>query len=131
MILDDKTIVPTQTQTGTTNQLNLIPVRSSNPLSQYASYTYQLSLYAITPEAYNLYQINNKQFLPKDQGVALIVQSGGINNTSSNRAAGFEFDYYIDDVIGKKIDDVFIGSCMLILILDISSTHPLNHMNIY
>ncbi len=103
MALDDKTIVPTQTQAGTTNQLNLIPVRSSNPLSQYASYTYQLSLYAITPEAYNLYQINNKQFLPKDQGVALIVQSGGINNTSSNRAAGFEFDYYIDDVRLKAV----------------------------
>jgi len=74
------------------------PSRPFNPLSKYASYTYNITLYAVTPEAYNLFVISNKTQLAKSDGVVVVAQSGGVNNQDSNRAAGFEFDYYIDDV---------------------------------
>lgn len=71
--------------------------RLVNPLSKYASYTYQLALYTLTPEYYETYKANN--FLDtSNPNVFLIAQSGGINNSNSNRAPGFEFDYYIDDL---------------------------------
>jgi hypothetical protein len=94
---DDTRIGQTATQAGSPNapQAN-DERRPSNPLSKYASYTYQLALYAITPEYYKLYKSTN-DLNTQDPNVALILQSGGVNN-NSNRAAGFEFDYYIDDL---------------------------------
>lgn len=77
--------------------------RQKNPLGYLASYTYQLSLYMITPDAYDLFissgrknvEIFNNQ---QDGGAYLIAQSGGINNTTNKRAPGFQFDYGIDDL---------------------------------
>lgn len=78
-----------------------------NPLSAYSSYTYQLSLYMITPDAYDIFvrngrkdiEIVNQAGAGCDRGAFLIAQSGGINNTSSIRAPGFHYDYYIDDLV--------------------------------
>lgn len=94
---DDTRVGQTATQAGSPNTPRANDERRlSNPLSKYASYTYQLALYAITPEYYRVYKSTN--FLDtRDPSVALILQSGGVNN-NSNRAAGFEFDYYIDDL---------------------------------
>jgi hypothetical protein len=73
--------------------------RTQNPLGNYASWTYQISLYMITPEAYNAFvQTNRTNINANQNGVLLLVQSGGINNKIDNRAEGFEFDYYIDDL---------------------------------
>ena len=43
----------------------------------------------------------------KQGGVYLVAQSGGINNTTSKRAPGFDLDFYIDNLklnqsIGSK-----------------------------
>lgn len=94
---DDTRVGLTTTQAGSPNKPQANDDRRlTNPLSRYASYTYQLALYAITPEYYRTYKISN--FLdPQDPQVALILQSGGFN-TNTKRAAGFEFDYYIDDL---------------------------------
>ena len=120
--------------------------RLENPLSNFSSYTYQLSLYMITPDAYNAFvqsgrtNINaidnitadgkesiaqaNQSF--RDVGTSnsaptrslgsppassstlsstvnkggayLIAQSGGINNSSEQRAPGFDTDFYIEDL---------------------------------
>ena len=82
--------------------------RLQNPLSNFASYTYQLSLYMITPDAYdgfvqsggtNINVFNNQgQGVNERGGAYLIAQSGGINNSASARAPGFNLDYYIDDL---------------------------------
>ena len=81
--------------------------RLSNPLSLFASYTYQLSLYMITPDAYDLFiasgrkDINALTRAGGNGGAYLLVQSGGINTTSTEtvrRAPGFELDYFIDDL---------------------------------
>jgi len=113
--------------------------RTQNPLSKFSSYTYQISLYMITPDAYDAFiesgrkdlnAINNVTAgappvsnaaqstsvqapgdrgrtgsppavstpVAKKGGAYLIAQSGGINNTTSKRAPGFDTDFYIDNL---------------------------------
>ena len=89
--------------------------RLKNPLGEFASYTYQISLYMITPDAYDAFISSGRTNInaikgitpsggataaniPKQGGAFLIAQSGGINNTTDARAEGFNFDYYIDNL---------------------------------
>lgn len=94
------------------------PTVRPNPLSLFSSYTYQLSLYMITPDAYNAWEASGRKNI-KDLvigktttsssntqlkgGAYLILQSGGINNKSVPRAPGFELDYYIEDLKIKNL----------------------------
>jgi hypothetical protein len=88
--------------------------RQYNPLGQFSSYTYQITLYMITPDAYDRFIDSGRQKIDvlnqssaKGQGGALIIcQSGGINNSSTKRASGFQYDFYIDDL---KIDSYVNG----------------------
>ena len=85
--------------------------RLKNPLGNFSSYTYQISLYMITPDAYNafiesgrrdIYAFNTAAAGNEGAGGAfLIAQSGGINNQSQQRAPGFDFDYGIDNLSFK------------------------------
>lgn len=79
------------------------PTPRPNPLGEFASYNYQISLYMITPDAYQAFMAAGRKNI---QGVAnasgargalLVAQSGGINNNFP-RANGFNFDYYIEDL---------------------------------
>lgn len=87
-------------------------MRPQNPLASLSSYTYQITLYMITPDAYdafiqsgrnNINAINNaanpQVATEVEQGMSgayIIAQSGGINNKTSKRA--FDLDFYIDDL---------------------------------
>ena len=87
-------------------------MRPQNPLGSLSSYTYQLTLYMITPDAYdafirsgrnNINAINNAanpqvatEVENSMSGAYIIAQSGGINNKTSKRA--FDYDFYIDDL---------------------------------
>lgn len=81
-----------------------------NPLSNYSSYTYRLSLYMITPDAYDVFVRNGRKDIlivneagaDCGRGAYLIAQSGGINNTSTIRAPGFQYDFFIDDLTIKS-----------------------------
>jgi hypothetical protein len=97
-----KDIINATFSTGT-NQL-IVP--RANVLDDYASYTYQISWYLLTPQQYN-----NLIFSPKFNiaNWSLLVQSGGapLPATSSNtsqptnlpgRSPFFPLDYYIDDL---------------------------------
>jgi hypothetical protein len=81
--------------------------RLKNPLGEFNSYTYQLSLYVITPDAYAAFIASGRKKIDIFNSVAegkegggawLVAQSGGINNTNSKRAPGFEYDYGIDNL---------------------------------
>lgn len=87
--------------------------RLKNPLGSFASYTYQITLYMVTPDAYDLFiqsgrkNINVLANARNDDGSVgtgngagayIIAQSGGINNKTSQRAPGFERDFYIDNL---------------------------------
>lgn len=105
---DGGDVKPNVDKTGTVTVDNKTPnVRKWNPLGEFASYTYQLSLYMITPDAYdqfiasgrqNINILNNLDSPCAGGGAYLIAQSGGINDTTSTRAAGFNLDYYIDNL---------------------------------
>ena len=93
----------TLTDTGTTNSTNpnKLDRRTWNPLSEFSSVTYKLSLYAMTPEAFNNYNITGNWQI-KD--LELIVQSGGITaGLDSPRNSWFNYDFTIDDleIVGK------------------------------
>jgi hypothetical protein len=75
-----------------------------NPLSEFSSYTYNVSFYIVTPEAYNEYMVSNE--MPK-KGVYIVAQSGGMNNQSESRGLTDDgtpgpgkqgLDYFIDDL---------------------------------
>lgn len=79
--------------------------RLYNPLSKFSSYTYQLTLYMVTPDALNAFNASGRKQIPNKTlaaqgggGFYLLAQSGGINNTLSERAPGFDLDFYIDDL---------------------------------
>ena len=89
--------------------------RLKNPLGYLSSYTYQITLYMITPDAYdafvasgrtNINILNGTNINPNAAGTGpgafIIAQSGGINNKDSQRAAGFQYDYYIDNLSIKQ-----------------------------
>ena len=87
-----------------------MPDRLKNPLGNFSSSTYQLSLYMVSPDAYNMFVASGKQELfakgvttDGSQGVALVAQSGGSTGIGADkRAPGFELDYYIDDLKFKS-----------------------------
>jgi len=87
-------------------------LRSQNPLGNLSSYTYQITLYMITPDAYDAFILSGRNNINAINNVAnpqvatevennmsgayIIAQSGGINNKTSKRA--FDYDYYIDEL---------------------------------
>jgi hypothetical protein len=116
------------TSTGSTNSTtsenaDLPGRRLKNPLGDFASYTYQLSLYMVTPDAYQLFIESGRKNINALQnpsgidsntlgelgintnqitgGAFIVAQSGGINPTNNRRAPGMNLDYYIDDLIIK------------------------------
>ena len=70
--------------------------RQYNPLSKFSSVTYRISLYAITPDAYNNFYAQGKWIT---KNLELIVQSAGINDVAdAPRNEFFKLDYYIDNL---------------------------------
>lgn len=117
--------------------------RLKNPLGQFASYTYQISLYMVTPDAYDLFVASGRTNInafnsavdaatasttgpaPPGGGIFLVAQSGGINNDTEKRAAGFKYDYYIDnlhfDIATNSSDS---GGAAIITGIEFTITEP-------
>jgi hypothetical protein len=84
---------------------NIVGKRLTNPLSSLLSYTHQLSLYMITPEAHTAFvgsgRTNPNVLIGADgrpKGTYLIAQSGGINTTTNNRGSVLGTNYFIDNL---------------------------------
>lgn len=131
---DDKSnqsTAPVESNIVTTG--NLPGRRLNNPLSVFSSYTYQLSLYMVTPDAYQAFVLsgrtkinalsnyNNTGNLTSTQpntGAFLVAQSGGINRTkdrtipnpTGKNKYGEDLDYYIDNVKFKTYTKNGTGS---------------------
>jgi len=112
---DDQTVNGSNAQSNAdTGSTDAPGRRLHNPLANLASYTYQLSLYMITPDAYDAFVQTGRTSIDAlaqasgekgkgSGGAYLVAQSGGINNNTSQRIPGFEWDYYIDKL---QIDQV-------------------------
>lgn len=77
---------------NTFNQGKIIP--QANILDQYASYTWQASLYLMKPEEYKTLLQSKKKNYP---GKQLLIQSGGA--PVAGRNTYFSNDYYIDKIV--------------------------------
>jgi hypothetical protein len=98
--------------------------RLNNPLGSLASYTYQLTLYMMSPDAYDAFITSGRRnvnvfreqgFVDSftgtaeqranasldDRGVFIVAQSGGSN--TAERTPEFKYDYYIDDLSFKHL----------------------------
>lgn len=69
--------------------------RTHNPLSKFSSYTYNIGLYGLTPDAYNNWNRNGK-WLTKD--LELLIQSGGSNRSTYRNINFYGVDFTIDDL---------------------------------
>lgn len=90
-----------------------------NPLSKFTSYTYQLSLYMVTPDAYNAFMLSGRKNInalrtnsngASAPGAIIIAQSGGSANTNKpsvssdiKQALGGPYDYYIDNLKFRSV----------------------------
>jgi len=83
--------------------------RLQNPLGEFSSYTYQLSLYMLTPDAYTAFVQSGRTKInllteasggTAGGGAFIIAQSGGVGK-NDKRAPGFDFDYGIDNLVIK------------------------------
>lgn len=101
------------------SQLDRPERRLTNPLGELSSYTYQLSLYMITADAYDAFVASGRTRInalseldgfEASGGAFLVAQSGGINDTGvdannrpldSARAPGFDTDFYIENLSYK------------------------------
>lgn len=86
--------------------------RTYNPLARLSSYTYNLTLYMLTPNAFaqfvdsgrtKINAVADINFTGNDtikEGAFIVAQSGGINNGKDYpaRAPGMELDYFIDNL---------------------------------
>lgn len=86
--------------------------RLQNPLGEFSSYTYQLTLYMITPDAYEAFTASGRKRInvlneasggQSSGGAFVVAQSGGVNKSTLDRAPGFEFDYGIDNLSIKHM----------------------------
>lgn len=83
--------------------------RPYNPLSTFSSYNYQITLYMLAPETYNMFvrsgRTNLLAYASTDPnsaskgagGLFIVAQSGG-QGTTIPRPPGMELDYFIDNV---------------------------------
>jgi hypothetical protein len=104
----DTTPLPTapNTSTQSSTKPSSPDKRLENPLGNFSSYTYHLTLYMINPDAYETFILSDRTNIGtissvtggNTGGAYVIAQSGGTNNTSQKRAPGFELDFYIDDL---------------------------------
>lgn len=73
--------------------------RPKNPLGYFSSYTYQISLYMVSPEARDAFILSGRRNIfasAGGRGVIIIAQSGGIKQ--ENRSPKLPYDYYIDNL---------------------------------
>jgi len=80
---------------------NQLIVTQPNQLDQYASYTYGISWYVLTPQQYNA-SVNEQR--ANLAGWQLLMQSGGA--PIKGRSPAFPLDYYMDDL---EIDSLVMG----------------------
>lgn len=103
---------------GSTGSPSTGPVKKStrprkNPLGDFASSTYQLTLYMITPDAYDAFvqsgRKNINAFIQAQPvngsaagGAFIVAQSGGINEQYRLKPE-FQYDYYIDKLTATTV----------------------------
>lgn len=109
-----KTTVAGKSDTPASDKTKKPNKRQKNPLGNLSSYSYNLTLYMITPEAYNAFIASGRKninavknaattsaaqdLVASNEGAYIIAQTAGVDNAIDARAPGFIYDYYIDNL---------------------------------
>ena len=121
---------PTSTPVPTASKYLVPGRRLKNPLGYFSSYNYQISLYMVSPQAYATFIASGRRHMTSlatgksIEGAILIAQSGGINNKQENRAPGFNFDYYIDNLTLEMTGFKESGSAVATTTYSLNITEP-------
>ena len=95
-VQNNGTVSPANNLTATGKTGELVSRRLFNPLSEFSSVAYRVSLYLITPEAFNDFYAKGKWVT---SSLELILQSSGVTaGVDSNRNKYFNYDFYIDNI---------------------------------
>jgi len=90
--------------TGETDSDYLVALykgRPSNPLGQYASFTYKLTLYMVTAEAYIRFIESGMTYIGNQEGFYTVAESGGSPQEGDAPRINENAEYFIDDLTFK------------------------------
>jgi hypothetical protein len=91
----------TQEKAAATNKTGSVPtyIPRSNPLHEYASYTYSIALYILTKDDINLLTTNPEEWSPGTGKIkTCLIASGGKNTGPYVRNENFTDDFYFDNL---------------------------------
>lgn len=74
--------------------------RLANPLGDFSSYTYRITLYIIGSDGYGSFVRGDNSAVKQGK---IIAQSGGVSGNDAERASGIPYDLYIDNLIIKTL----------------------------
>lgn len=77
--------------------------RLKNPLSEYASFTYKLTLYMVTAEAYVRFIESGMTYIGTNEGFYTVAESGGTPDKSEAPRINENAEYFIDDLTFKTV----------------------------
>lgn len=75
--------------------------RPKNPLSEYASFTYHLTLYMVTSEAYIRFIESGLTYIGENEGFYTVAESGGTGQSKTAPKINPYAEYFIDDLTFK------------------------------
>lgn len=81
--------------------LALYDGRPKNPLTEYASFTYKLTLYMVTAEAYIRFIESGMTYIGNNEGFYTVAESGGTPYQSDAPRINENAEYFIDDLTFK------------------------------
>jgi hypothetical protein len=90
--------------TGETDSDYLVALykgRPSNPLTQYATFTYKLTLYMVTAEAYIRFIESGMTYIGNNEGFYTVAESGGTPKSGDAPRINEDAEYFIDDLTFK------------------------------
>jgi hypothetical protein len=88
-------------QTGSDYLVALFKGRPSNPLTEYATFTYKLTLYMVTAEAYIRFIESGMTYIGNQEGFYTVAESGGSPQRGDAPRINENAEYFIDDLTFK------------------------------
>jgi hypothetical protein len=88
-------------QTDSDYLVALYKGRPSNPLTQYATFTYKLTLYMVTAEAYIRFIESGMTYIGNQEGFYTVAESGGSPQRGDAPRINENAEYFIDDLTFK------------------------------
>jgi len=98
------TAAASDTTANPSSFVSIIGRRTANPLSSFSSYTYHLTLFMVSPEAYTTFVNTGASQVP-NEGFYVVAESGGTSPNAVTPRLFPDRDYFIDDLQFKTFSN--------------------------